>query len=66
MNKDTKFSSDKTMCFGKKLFSLSKPMVMGILNCTTDSFYDGGQYTSEEAISALSKIFFAEMFFEKK
>ena len=50
MNKDTKFSSDKTMCFGKKLFSLSKPMVMGILNCTTDSFYDGGQYTSEEAI----------------
>jgi len=50
MNKDTKFSSDKTMCFGKKLFSLSKPMVMGILNCTTDSFYDGGQYTSEETI----------------
>jgi dihydropteroate synthase len=50
MNKDTKFSSDKTMCFGKKLLSLSKPMVMGILNCTTDSFYDGGQYTSEKAI----------------
>lgn len=50
MNKDTKFSSDKTMCFGKKLLSLSKPMVMGILNCTMDSFYDGGQYTSEKAI----------------
>ncbi len=50
MNKDTKFSSDKTMCFGKKLLSLSKPMIMGILNCTTDSFYDGGRYTSEKAI----------------
>ena len=50
MNKGTKFSLDKTMCLGKKLLSLSKPMIMGILNCTTDSFYDGGQYTSEKAI----------------
>ena len=50
MNKDTKFSSDKTMCVGKKLLSISKPMIMGILNCTMDSFYDGGKYTSEKAI----------------
>ncbi len=38
-------------CCGR-LLSLSNPVVMGILNVTTDSFYDGGRYTSEEAILA--------------
>lgn len=28
------------------LFDLSKPVVMGILNTTPDSFYDGGEYNS--------------------
>lgn len=50
MNKDTNFSSDKTICCGKKLLTLSEPIVMGILNCTVDSFFDGGRYTSESAI----------------
>lgn len=50
MNKDTNFSSDKTICCGKNLLTLSKPMVMGILNCTYDSFFDGGKYTNEKAI----------------
>ena len=27
---------------------VSSPLVMGILNVTTDSFYDGGKYTTEE------------------
>ncbi|MBI9033300.1 MAG: dihydropteroate synthase [Bacteroidales bacterium] len=31
------------------LFNLEKPMVMGILNLTPDSFYDGGKYTTAEA-----------------
>lgn len=50
MNKDTNFSSDKTICCGKNLLTLSKPIVMGILNCTYDSFFDGGKYTNEKAI----------------
>lgn len=29
-----------------RLLSLEKPVVMGILNLTPDSFYDGGQHTS--------------------
>ena len=33
-------------CKGK-LLDLSSPCVMGILNITPDSFYDGGKYTSE-------------------
>lgn len=33
-----------------KLLSLDQPLVMGILNCTEDSFYDGGQYISDQQI----------------
>lgn len=35
---------------GGTLLSLDKPRVMGILNVTPDSFYDGGKYTSDRAI----------------
>lgn len=33
---------------GKKCLSLEKPLVMGILNVTPDSFSDGGEYSSFE------------------
>lgn len=36
-------------CKGK-LIDLSTPKVMGILNLTSDSFYDGGKYLTEKAI----------------
>lgn len=36
--------------FNGQLRSLDLPMVMGILNVTADSFFDGGKYTTEEAI----------------
>ena len=36
-------------CKGK-LVDLSSPKVMGILNVTPDSFYDGGQYKDESSI----------------
>ncbi len=36
-------------CNGR-LLDLSCPKVMGILNITPDSFYDGGEYLSEDAI----------------
>lgn len=36
-------------CNGK-LIDLSTPKVMGILNSTPDSFFDGGKYTSDKAI----------------
>lgn len=36
-------------CKGK-LIDLSEPIVMGVLNVTPDSFFDGGQYTSEAQI----------------
>jgi len=45
--KDTFFSRKKTINCGGKLLTIDKPLVMGILNITPDSFYDGGFYDSE-------------------
>jgi len=36
--------------FNGELVSLERPLVMGILNVTKDSFYDGGRYLSESAM----------------
>jgi dihydropteroate synthase len=36
-------------CLGQ-LLVLDQPVVMGILNVTPDSFFDGGQYEEESAI----------------
>ena len=36
-------------CKGE-LIDLSKPLIMGILNITPDSFFDGGKYIQQEAI----------------
>ena len=35
----------------RELYDLSSSKVMGILNLTPDSFYDGGKYNSVEVIS---------------
>ncbi len=45
--KDTAFRVNKTLVVRGELISLAEPVVMGILNVTPDSFYDGGNYTSE-------------------
>lgn len=40
----------KEISLGHQQLDLSKPVVMGILNVTPDSFYDGGKYISEVKI----------------
>ncbi|MEN8125098.1 MAG: dihydropteroate synthase [Bacteroidota bacterium] len=40
----------KTINCKGNLIDLSKPKVMGILNLTPDSFYDGGKYKSDKSI----------------
>ena len=43
-------------CNGK-ILSLEKPVVMGILNITADSFYDGGKFSSDKsALEQVSKM----------
>lgn len=51
MAKDTVFSTKKTLNINGSLLDLSRPIVMGILNVTPDSFYDGSQYNSDKIIS---------------
>jgi dihydropteroate synthase len=41
------FSPNKTLLIAGKVIDLTIPKVMGILNVTPDSFYDGGRYTQE-------------------
>lgn len=50
MAKDTIFERKQTMNVGGKIIDLSTPVVMGILNVTPDSFYDGGEHQTEKAI----------------
>jgi dihydropteroate synthase len=38
------------LLLSQTLISLETPIIMGILNVTEDSFYDGGRYTSEKVI----------------
>lgn len=40
----------RTIRLGSSVLELSRPLVMGILNITPDSFYDGGKYMSEVAL----------------
>ena len=42
--KDQVFYSKKTLNVGGRLIDLHTPIVMGILNITPDSFFDGGRY----------------------
>ncbi len=44
------FYTNKTLNVRGKLFDLSTPKVMGILNVTPDSFYDGGKFTGEKPV----------------
>ncbi len=44
------FNTSQTLNVRGRLIDLSTPKVMGILNVTPDSFYDGGRYDSDLAI----------------
>lgn len=44
------FSAHKTLKVRGKIMDLAIPKVMGILNVTPDSFYDGGKFRDEQSI----------------
>ena len=50
MGKDTSFSKTGSLNLGGKLVALEHPLIMGILNLTPDSFFDGGRYQDENTI----------------
>ncbi len=45
----------RTLNFRGKILELKRPLIMGILNVTPDSFYDGGRYLDEQSIYARVK-----------
>ena len=50
MNQNTVFSTNNTLNVDGRLIQLSPPRLMGILNVTPDSFFDGGRYLNEKAV----------------
>jgi dihydropteroate synthase len=46
----TNFASDFSLTANGKTISLKTPLVMGILNLTPDSFYDGGSLATEKEL----------------
>ena len=48
--KEPFYARKKTITLDGRLIEIDHPMVMGILNVTPDSFYDGGKYVSNKAI----------------
>ncbi len=59
MCKDTFFRKKTTLLFRNEIFELNGPIVMGILNVTPDSFYDGGKYkTEKEIVEQVEKMLF--------
>jgi dihydropteroate synthase len=49
---NTPFSINKTLNVRGELISMETPLVMGILNVTPDSFFDGGRNSSDKNILA--------------
>jgi dihydropteroate synthase len=49
-HKNTFFSPQKSINCSGKLLTFEKPLVMGILNITPDSFYDGGKHSGMAGI----------------
>jgi dihydropteroate synthase len=44
------YRKKKSIQLNGELIMLDRPVVMGILNITTDSFYDGGRYQTEKEV----------------
>jgi len=48
--KDTIFPQKLTLNIHGKLYTLTRPWIMGVLNCTPDSFFDGGRNIQPERL----------------
>lgn len=58
--KDTFFSRKQTINCRGELLDLTEPKIMGILNLTPDSFYDGGKYSNIQDILSQIKNMIAD------
>jgi len=58
--KNKEFSSIKELKSGSKLLSLNKPLVMGILNISPDSFYEGSRFPESEDLLKKARLMIEE------
>ena len=56
MTKNKNLNTPITIDCNSKLLDLSTPSIMGILNLTDDSFYDGGKHNSIKSTSSTEKM----------
>ncbi len=59
-NKGNSFRIAGSIRCGEKIIDFSTPRIMGILNVTPDSFYDGGRYTNKTVIIERVRIMLEE------
>lgn len=59
-DKGKNFSQTRRLWCGNTFLDLTQPVVMGILNITDDSFYDGGRYLTETAVMNRTEQMLAE------
>ncbi len=57
---DSYFHSKNSIRISDNLFSLAVPKVMGIINCTPDSFYEGSRYETIKGILTQTEKFISE------
>ena len=57
---DSYFHSKNSIRISDNLFSLAIPKVMGIINCTPDSFYEGSRYETIKGILTQTEKFISE------
>jgi dihydropteroate synthase len=50
MIEDSVFACRRTLAMKGRVLEISSPVVMGILNCTPDSFYEGSRLTESSAL----------------
>lgn len=58
--KDTIFTKKRSLNLNGKLISIKQPWIMGILNLTPDSFFDGGKFEGETSAIKQSKLMLDE------
>ena len=51
MDKDTLFYKKRTIRCNNRIIELDNPLIMGILNVTPDSFFDGGNYMNSTQLN---------------
>ncbi len=59
-DKDTFFQTKHTLNIGGQLIDLTEPKVMGILNLTPDSFYQGSRTQSDKEVLAVAEKMLAD------